>query len=77
MNYFAQIVNNIVIEVTCVNADIANGAQFCHDLLGGEWVQTYMNDPDKTYAGIGYAYDPITKDFIAPIVGQTDENITP
>ena len=73
MNYFAQIINNIVTEVTCVNADIADGAQFCHDLLGGEWVQTYMNDPDKTYAGIGYTYDPATQNFIAPIVEPTDE----
>lgn len=77
MNYFAQIVNNIVIEVTCVNSDIADGAQFCHDLLGGDWVQTYIDDPEKTYAGIGYTYDPATQNFIAPIVERTDENITP
>ena len=77
MNYFAQIINNIVIEVIAVNSDIADGAQFCHDLLGGEWVQTFIDDPDKTYAGIGYTYDPATQNFIAPIVEQTDENITP
>jgi len=77
MAYYAQIVDNIVTEVIVVSDDITDGAQFCTDLLGGEWVQTYMDDPDKTYAGIGYTYDPTTQNFIAPIVGQTDENITP
>jgi len=73
MNYFAQIVNNIVTEVIAVNAEVIDGAQFCHDLLGGDWVQTYMDNPDKTYAGIGYTYDPATQDFIAPIVEPTNE----
>ena len=65
MNYFAQIINNIVIEVTCVNSDIADGAQFCHDLLGGVWIQTFTNT-DKNFAGIGYTYDAATNNFIAP-----------
>ena len=73
MNYFAQLVNNIVIEVTCVNSDIADGAQFCHDLLGGVWVQTYIDNSDKTYAGIGYTYDPTTQDFISPTTEPTNE----
>ena len=72
MNYFAQIIQNIVIEVTCVNSDIADGAQFCHDLLGGEWVQTFIDDPDKTYAGIGYTYNPATQNFIAPEMPDND-----
>ena len=72
MNYFAQIVNNIVIEVTCVNSDIADGAQFCHDLLGGDWVQTYIDDPNKTYAGINSTYDPATDNFIAPPQPETE-----
>ena len=70
MTYFAQIVENIVIEVTCVNDDITDGAQFCHDLLGGEWVQTYIDDPNKTYAGLNYTYNPITKDFTAPQINE-------
>ena len=67
MAYYAKIVDNIVTDVIVVSDDILDGAQFCTDLLGGEWVQTYMNDPTKTYAGIGYPYDPTTNDFIAPI----------
>jgi len=66
MAYYAQLVNDTVTEVIEVNDDITNGAQFAHDLLGGEWVQTYMDNPNKTYAGIGYTYIPSTQDFIAP-----------
>ena len=67
MAYYAQIVDNIVTDVIVVNDDVPDGTQFCTDLLGGVWVQTYMDNPDKTYAGIGYTYDPATQDFIAPI----------
>ena len=67
MAYYAQIVDKIVTDVIVVNDDVPNGTQFCTDLLGGVWVQTYMNNPEKTYAGIGYTYDPVTQDFIAPI----------
>jgi hypothetical protein len=73
MAYYAQIVDNIVTEVIVVNDDVPDGAQFCHDTFGGVWVQTYMDNPTKTYAGIGYTYDPITQDFIAPIVEPIDE----
>ena len=66
MAYYAQIVNDIVVEVIVVDNDIADGAQFCTDLLGGIWVQTFMNDPNKNYAGIGYTYDLINQNFIAP-----------
>jgi hypothetical protein len=76
MAYYAEIVDNIVTQVIVINDDITDGAQFCHDLLGGVWVQTYMDDPNKTYAGIGYTYDPITQNFIAPQTESTDENIT-
>ena len=67
MAYYAQIVNDIVTEVIVVNDDVPNGAQFCHDLLGGVWVQTFIDDPNKTYAGVNYTYDLTTQDFIAPL----------
>jgi hypothetical protein len=66
MTYYAQIVDNIVTEVVVVSDDIIDGVQFCTDLFGGEWVQTFMNDPNKNYAGIGYTYDSATNNFIAP-----------
>ena len=70
MAYYAQIVDNIVTEVIVVNDDVSNGEQFCHDTFGGDWAQTFMDNPDKTYAGIGYTYDQATDNFIAP---QTNE----
>jgi len=66
MAYFAQLVDDTVTEVIVVNDDIVDGAQFAHDLLGGLWVETFINDPDKNYAGVGYIYDPITENFISP-----------
>ena len=72
MLYFAQIDKDIVTEVIAVNDDITDGPQFCHNLLGGVWVQTFIDDPNKTYAGINFTYNPVTKDFIAPPIEKTD-----
>jgi hypothetical protein len=66
MAYFAQIVDDIVIEVIVVNDDVPNGAQFAHDLLGGVWVQTFDNTEGKNFASINYTYDAINNNFIAP-----------
>ena len=47
--------------------DESKGAQFCIDLLGGNWVQTsYNNNFRKRYAGIGYTYDEKLDIFIVP-----------
>ena len=59
--YFAELQNNIVQRVVS-----ATEAQWCVDNLGGEWVQTYYSTEGKNYAGIGYTYDPIKDNFIAP-----------
>jgi hypothetical protein len=66
MAYYAQIVDDIVTEVIAVNDDVPNGAQFAHDLLGGVWIQTYIDTAGKNYAGIGYTYDAVNDNFIAP-----------
>ena len=66
MAYYAQIVNDLVTEVIVVNDDVPDGAQFAHDLLGGDWVQTYMHNPNKNFAAIGYTYDTVKNNFIAP-----------
>ena len=76
MAHFAEIVNGIVARVIVVsNADTASngvedgaiGAAFCHNLLGGEWMQTsYNNNIRYNYAGIGYTYDAVRDAFIAP-----------
>ena len=86
MAHFAEIVNDIVARVIVVSdADTASngvedgaiGSKFCHNLLGGKWVQTSYNTSGgvhkgggrplrKNYAGIGYAYDTARNAFIEP-----------
>jgi hypothetical protein len=62
--FFAQIENNIVVSVHVVTAEFmaANPERY-----PGEWVETFIDQPDKTYAGVGYLYDPITNNFTQPL----------
>jgi hypothetical protein len=75
MAHFAQIENNLVTQVIVVdNNDVLDaqgnesesiGAQFCTDLLGGDWVQTsYNSNIRKNYAGVGYTYNATIDAFI-------------
>ena len=69
MAHFAEIDSaNIVLRVIVVpNEHEENGSQYCHDLLGGTWVQTsYNNRIRKQYAGIDYTYNATADVFIAP-----------
>lgn len=61
--YFAEINgSNIVQRVIVVES-----AELAHHLLGGTWVQTYMDIPySHNYAGIGYEYHPDKQNFSAP-----------
>jgi hypothetical protein len=62
--YFAQLdSNNVVLAVHVVTAEYMaeNPARY-----PGIWVETFIDRPDKTYAGIDYSYDPMTQDFTAP-----------
>jgi len=76
MAHYAEIIDGLVVRVTVVNnavitvdgvEDGAIGAAFCHNLLGGEWVQTsYNNNIRFNYAGVGYTYDTARDAFISP-----------
>jgi len=68
MAHFAEILDGIVQRVIVVHDnEEANGVQFCHDLLGGVWVQTSFNHRiRKQFAGVGYAYNPVADVFVAP-----------
>jgi hypothetical protein len=69
MAHFAEInADNIVQRVIVVpDAEEANGAQWCANLLGGVWLQTSYNARiRKNYAGVGYTYDPARDAFISP-----------
>ena len=68
MAHFAEILNGIVQRVIVVHDnDEANGAQFCHDLLGGEWVQcSYNHRIRKQFPSAGFTYDHVRDEFVAP-----------
>lgn len=78
MAYFAEInESNIVQRVISVNdAECLDqygqenevvGALFCHNLLGGTWLQTSFNARIRgKFAGIGDIYDPTTDTFNSP-----------
>ncbi len=68
MAHFAEILDSVVQRVIVVhNNDETNGAQFCHDLLGGEWLQcSYNNRIRKQFPSAGYTYDDVRDEFVAP-----------
>jgi len=78
MAYFAQVdSSNVVQRVIAVNdaecldqygnENEAIGALFCHDLVGGNWLQTSFNARIRgKFAGIGDIYDPTTDTFNSP-----------
>ncbi len=66
MNYFAKLSNNIVTQVICLSETITDGVSWCVEHYGGEWVQTYDNNPAKPYGNIGYTYDADADVFVAP-----------
>ena len=76
MALFAEIKNNVVQRVIVVHDNEllvdgveteSKGAQFCYDLLGGEWVQTSENgNIRKQYGEVGYTYDEVNDVFICP-----------
>tara|TARA_R110000822_G_scaffold121075_4_gene254803 strand:- start:47 stop:286 length:240 start_codon:yes stop_codon:yes gene_type:complete len=63
--YFAQIDDeNIVTDVAVVTYEFM---QENPERYTGTWVETFFNLEGKTYAGIGYVYDPVTRNFSEPI----------
>ena len=64
--YFAQLdENNVVTNVHCVTAEfIAENPE----RYSGVWVETFVDDPNKQYAGIGFIYSFETKNFVSPKV---------
>jgi hypothetical protein len=76
MAHFAEISDGIVTRVLVVNNNELlvdgveveqKGIDFLNNLLGGTWVQTsYNGNIRKQYAGIGYTYDAVKDQFVAP-----------
>jgi hypothetical protein len=83
MAHFAKIENDTVIQVIVVSNDVllndegieteSLGAQFCHDLFDGEWIQTSYNSNFRgVFAGIGMIYDR-ANDLFIPLDNGYDE----
>ena len=84
MAHFAEIaIDNRVIQVIAVdNKELldengveqeAKGAEFCHNLLGGTWVQTsYNGNMRQNFAAVGYTYDPDLDVFVPPVPTSND-----
>jgi hypothetical protein len=66
--YFAEIDNNdIVIYVHVVTQEFLDDNP---DRYPGMYVETFVNVPGKTYAGVGYTYDRAADNFVAPVYPQ-------
>jgi hypothetical protein len=69
--YWAELDANTVVTQVITGVDEATiegipTADWYTTFLGAPCVQTFIDDPNKTYAGIGYTYNYETQDFIAP-----------
>ena len=69
--YWAELNQNNIVQQVITGVDDATiegipAGDWYTNFVGAPCVQTYMNNPNKTYAGIGYTYDPTTDDFISP-----------
>lgn len=62
--YFAELLNDVVIAVHVVTKEFLDANP---ERYPGTYVETFFNDPDKTYAGVGYTYDAKTNDFVPPV----------
>lgn len=60
--YFAEVGQNNVVQRVIV----ADSAEWCTQALGGIWIETFIDNPNKNYAGKGHDYFEIYKDFVAP-----------
>lgn len=63
--YFAEIDNNNVVLAVHVVTQ-----QFLDDnpeRYTGVYVETFVDLPGKTYAGVGYTYDSLNNDFVPPV----------
>ena len=71
--YFAQINdNNVVTHVAVVQREFleANPQRYT-----GRWVETFFDTEGKTYAGIGFTYDEVSEDFVAPVSPDIESEV--
>lgn len=71
--FFAQLdANNVVIDVHCVTQEFleANPQRYT-----GRWVETFFDTAGKTYAGVGFTYDEVSQDFVAPVSPDIESEV--
>jgi hypothetical protein len=61
-----KIVQQVITGVDDATIDGIATANWYTDFVGAPCVQTYKDDPTKTFAGIGFIYDSTTQNFINP-----------
>jgi len=69
--YWAELDTNNIVKQVITGVDDATiegipTGDWYTNFVGAPCVQTFIDDPAKTYAGIGMIYVPITNDFIYP-----------
>ena len=64
--------DNVVTHVAVVQREFleANPQRYT-----GRWVETFFDTAGKTYAGIGFTYDEVSQDFVAPVVPEVEEEV--
>lgn len=66
ITFFAQLDDNS--RVLAVHAVTQEFIDANPDRYPGVWVETFQDVEGKTYAGVGFIYDPATQNFTAPTV---------
>ena len=59
--YFAQVTNGLVTNVAVTTTEFMEENP---ERYVGEWIETFLDVPGKTYAGIGYLWNGT--DFVLP-----------
>jgi hypothetical protein len=71
--YFAQIDdNNVVTHVAVVQREFLEANPQRYE---GRWVETFFDTEGKTYAGIGFTYDEVLEDFVAPVSPEIESEV--
>jgi len=71
--YFAQIDdNNVVTHVAVVQREFLEANPQRYE---GRWVETFFDTEGKTYAGIGFTYDEVSEDFVAPVSPDIESEV--
>ena len=62
--YFAQLdEDNVVTDIKVVTKQFLDANP---ERYPGRFVETFINTPGKTYAGVGFVYDAEAEDFVEP-----------